>query len=190
MLSYLGITMRTIRFGDEIGYKAETLIQKRAECDFQSKFLQAKKNIGTNSNLMAKAISFHDVYLFYHYGWGQVKKDNISALKSLRQSMALGYPLAGIDLARHYLKRKNLYKAKDCITKCKEEFFNRDKIEQEKHKEEYNDMMQLLKVIESETNTENSSDGESIEAEEEFCSDSISSPSNPCFSIAKTGVRR
>ena len=62
--------MKITKFGDEIGYQAEILIQKRAECDFKSKFLKAEQNIDTNSNLMMKAVSSYTLYLFYHHGWG------------------------------------------------------------------------------------------------------------------------
>lgn len=170
--------MKTTRFGDEIGYKAGILIQKRAECDFKSKFLKAKQNVDTNSNLMMKAVSSYTLYLFYHHGWGEVSKNDSLALKYLMLSMNLGYPAAGMDLARYYLKEKAFSKAEDCIQTCNKEFFKRDHCEQEKYKEEHNDMMQLLKVIRSVANdTEDLSDEESIGgSEEECCSDIYCSP--------------
>lgn len=174
--------MKTIRFGDEIGYKAGILIQKRAECDFKSKFLKAKQNADTNSNLMIKAASYYTLYLFYHHGWGEVLKNDSLALKHLMSSMSLGYPVAGMDLARHYLKEQNFSKAEDCIQKCDKEFFKRDHCEQEKYKEEHHDMMQLLKVITSVTNnTEDLSDEESVGSEQEYCSDIYSSPPKSRF---------
>ena len=96
--------------------------------------------------------------------------------------MNLGYPAAGMDLARYYLKEKAFSKAEDCIQTCDKEFFKRDHCEQEKYKEEHNDMMQLLKVIRSVTNnTEDLSAEESVGSEEECCSDIYCSPPKARF---------
>lgn len=159
--------MKIIRFGDEIGYKAGLLIQKRAECNLKYKFQEAQRIVNANPNSMARAISSYTLYLCHYHGWGVKFKDEALALRYLKSSTELGYPVAGMELARHYLKEKDYFKAKNYIQICNKAFFKRDHCEQKKLKEEHNDMIRLLKVIESkDDNTENLSDEGSVGPEE------------------------
>ena len=186
--------MKTIEFSDEIGYKAEKLLQKRSKCNFKIKFEEAHNNFVNNPDPIMKALSSYNLYLFYNHGWGVTSKNEALALEYLKSSTKLGYPVAGMDLARHYLKEKSFFKdnnfmlkAEKCILKaekyilkCSEEFFKRKEYEQDKYQEEYKDMMQLLDVIKSEAkDTENLSDEESVGPEEDLCFNiSISTPKN------------
>lgn len=159
--------MKIIRFGDEIGYKAELLLQQRAECNFKEKFQEAQRTFDATNDPMVKAKSAYALYLFYYHGWEVVSKNKDLALFYLKASNKLGYPFAGTGLARHYLEAKKYYKAKKCIKTCEKEFVKISSCEKEELNEEYNDMHQLLKVIESETeNIENLSDEGSIGPEE------------------------
>lgn len=164
--------MQTPRFGDEIGYKAEMLIQKRAQYNLKDKFEEARKTIKTATTLIKKARSNYDLYLFYYNALGVTDKNESLALEYLRKASESGYPVATVELARHYLKENNHHEAKNCIQTC-DKIFNKaflesDRCEQKKLKEAYGDMQRLLRLIESEIEEkENLSDDSSV-GEKEF----------------------
>ena len=142
---------------DVLHHNVERLMQQRAECDWKQAFQEAQRTIATtiNTNSLKRAASLYVLYLFYHHGWGATTQDETRAMGHLQSASDMGYPDAGLALARHHSSKGRHRKAKTCLLRCNRAFCERDHREKEEFKDGHTDMLRLLKVIEEARKEEN-----------------------------------
>ena len=140
---------------EDLASKVDRMMQQRAAFNWEGTFREAQEQAATNNKpILERAASLYVLYLFYRYGWGVTPKDEGLALGHLQSSTELGYPDAGMELARHHMQARRYRAAEHSLRMCNGAFMMRDHHEQEGFTEEHRDMLRLLKFIEETRKTE------------------------------------